>query len=56
MKRITERPAVKKGIAVPSEGPIYKALYSTEEGGDPDARKRFEDGAAKVASAREALK
>ena len=54
VKRITERPAVKKGMAVPSEeGSIYKGTYIKD---DPDSMRRMKDGAAKIASARAALK
>ncbi|MCJ1425807.1 hypothetical protein MMC29_003707, partial [Sticta canariensis] len=52
-KRIQERPAVKKGLAVPSQGPIWQYLYSTEP--QPDLQKRLEDGKKKFEEAVAAL-
>lgn len=56
VKRISERPAVKKGVAVPSEGFAAKAnSIAADPLADADAKKSYEEALSKVKSAREAL-
>ncbi|MCJ1425804.1 hypothetical protein MMC29_003704 [Sticta canariensis] len=52
-KRIQERPAVKKGLAVPNQMPIWQYLYCTEP--QPDLQKKLEDGKRKYQEAVAAL-
>ena len=57
VKRISERPAVKKGVAVPTEGMAAKAnALAADPLADPDAKKNYEEALSKVQSARDALK